>query len=128
MKTKSAANSAPMRANLYYLASHLPTLAAELKDAGLPRPAPWKSIRDLPYLGAVIREATGVNPGIAMIFERVVPYEGFTLPDGRYLPAGAKVDINPFVPNRDNGIFGDNAHSFNPGRWLQGQNGSNEQF
>lgn len=103
-------------------------LAAELRDAALPTPAPWKSIRDLLYLDAVIREAMRINPGIAMIFERVVPDGGFTLPDGRYLPADTKIGINPFVTNRDYGVFGDDADSFNPDRWLQGEAESVQQF
>jgi cytochrome P450 len=124
-------SSATMRAILYYLAkspSASAKLVAELKDASLPTPAPWKSIRDLPYLDAVIREAMRVNPGIAMIFERVVPEGGFTLPDGRYIPAGTKIGINPSVTNRDYEVFGDDADSFDPDRWLQGKNESEEQF
>jgi cytochrome P450 len=124
-------SSATMRAILYYLAkspSASSKLAAELQAASLPTPAPWKSIRDLPYLDAVIRESMRVNPGIAMIFERVVPEGGFTLPDGRYIPAGTKIGCNPFVTNRDSGVFGDDADDFNPDRWLQGKNESAEEF
>ncbi|CAI7588358.1 unnamed protein product [Penicillium manginii] len=124
-------SSATMRAILYYLAkspSASEKLAAELQNASLPTPAPWKLIRDLPYLDAVIREAMRVNPGIAMIFERVVPEEGFTLPDGQYLPAGTKIGINPAVTNKDYGVFGEDADEFNPDRWFQGKDESNEHF
>ncbi|KAJ5570864.1 hypothetical protein N7535_004524 [Penicillium sp. DV-2018c] len=124
-------SSATMRAAVYYLAKSpnaTAKLAAELKSAGIVAPAPWKKIRDLPYLDAVIRESVRVSPGIAMVFERVVPEGGFTLPDGRYLPAGTKVGINPFVTNRDYGVFGDGADDFNPDRWLQGKDESSEHF
>ncbi|KAJ5281445.1 hypothetical protein N7478_006817 [Penicillium angulare] len=124
-------SSATMRAVLYYLAKvpHASAkLAAELSAASLPVPAPWKSIRELPYLDAVITEALRINPGIAMLFERVVPEAGFTLPDGRYLPAGTKVGINPFVTNRDHEVFGNDADDFNPDRWLPGDNENTEQF
>lgn len=124
-------SSATMRAAVYYLAknpSATTKLAAELSAAGICAPAPWKEIRNLPYLDAVIREAMRMNPGIAMIFERVVPEGGFTLPDGRYLPAGTKVGINPFVTNRDYGIFGGDADNFNPDRWMQGKDESSERF
>lgn len=124
-------SSATIRAAVYYLAKS-PTamikLAAELKAAGISTPAPWKEIRDLQYLDAVIREALRVNPGVAMILERIVPEGGFTLPDGRYLPAGTKAGINPFVTNRDFGVFGDDADDFNPDRWLQDKNESPENF
>ncbi|KAJ5673992.1 hypothetical protein N7462_009431, partial [Penicillium macrosclerotiorum] len=124
-------SSATMRAVLYYLAkspSASTKLYSELQAASLPTPASWKSIRDLPYLDAVIREAMRVNPGIAMIFERVVPEGGFTLPDGRYLPAGTKVGCNPFVTNHDVEVFGSDADSFNPDRWLPGKNENSESF
>lgn len=124
-------SSAIMRAAVYYLAKSpaaTAKLATELKAAGISSPAPWKEIRDLPYLDVVIREALRVNPGIAMIFERVIPEGGFTLPDGRYLPAGTKAGINPFVTNRDFGVFGDDADEFNPDRWLQGKDESSENF
>lgn len=124
-------SSATMRAILYYLAKTpfaSEKLVAELKAAALPTPAPWKSIRDLPYLDAVIRESMRLNPGIAMIFERVVPAEGFKLPDGRYIPAGTKIGINPYVTNRDYGVFGDDADSFNPDRWLEGDSEGPDEF
>ncbi|KAJ5324198.1 hypothetical protein N7476_002798 [Penicillium atrosanguineum] len=95
-------SSATMRAIVYYLSkspSATAKLVAELKEATLATPAPWKSIRDLTYLDAVIREAMRINPGIAMIFERVVPE-----------------------------VFGDDADNFNPDRWLQGKNESDEHF
>lgn len=115
--------SATMRATVYYLAKTPDAscrLADELTQASLTIPAKWKDINALPYLDAVIRESIRMNPGLAMILERVVPDEGFTLPDGRYIPAGTKVGINPFVTNRDNGVFGEDADSFNPDRWLKG--------
>ena len=124
-------SSATMRAAVYYLAKSsaaMAKLATELKAASISSPAPWEEIRDLPYLDAVIREALRVNPGIAMIFERVVPEGGFTLPDGRYLPAGTKAGINLFVTNRDFGVFGDDADEFNPDRWLQGKDENPENF
>jgi cytochrome P450 len=124
-------SSATMRAAVYYLAkTPLATtkLAAELNAAGISAPAPWKRIRDLSYLDAVIRETMRMNPGIAMIFERIVPEGGFTLPDGRYLPAGTKAGINPFVTNRDYEVFGEDADTFNPDRWLQGEDESSGHF
>ncbi|KAJ5949664.1 hypothetical protein N7454_001248 [Penicillium verhagenii] len=126
-------SSATMRAVLYYLAkapASRAKLAAELSAAALPasKPAAWVLIRDLPYLDAVIRESMRLNPGIAMVFERVVPEGGFTLPDGRYLPAGTKVGSNPFVTGRDYGVFGEDADSFNPDRWLRSEGESEEAF
>ncbi|KKK15010.1 hypothetical protein ARAM_007359 [Aspergillus rambellii] len=123
--------SSTMRAIVYYLAKDSDAyqkLVTELESASLSLPAQWKDIRELPYLDAVIREGMRINPGIAMVFERVVPDGGFTLPDGRYIPAGTKVGINPAVTNRDYGVFGDDADVFRPDRWLKRDDESAEAY
>lgn len=113
--------SAVMRAVVYYLAKApeaYEKLSQELATARLSMPAQWKDIKNLTYLDAVLREATRFNPGISMVFERIVPEGGFSLPDGRFIPAGTKVGINPAVISRDYEVFGADADSFNPDRWL----------
>lgn len=123
--------SSVMRAVVYYLAKSpaaYQKLIDELDNAKLPLPAKWEAARSLPYLDAVVQESMRINPGIAMILERVVPDGGFTLPDGRFIPAGTKVGINPAVTNRDSGIFGEDVDSFNPNRWLKKEGEDQEQF
>lgn len=123
--------SAVMRAVVYYLAKSPDThqkLVNELDNAKLSLPAKWEAARSLPYLDAIVQEALRMNPGIAMIFERVVPDGGFTLPDGRFIPAGTKVGINPAVTNHDSEIFGDDVDSFNPDRWLKKAGEAQEHF
>jgi cytochrome P450 len=123
--------SATMRAAVYYLAKNADAyqkLVSEISSASLVLPAQWKDIRDLPYLDGVIRESMRLNPGIAMVFERVAPAGGFTLPDGRYIPAGTKVGINPAVTNRDYAVFGEDADDFRPDRWLRSDDETAEQY
>ncbi|ESZ98305.1 benzoate 4-monooxygenase cytochrome P450 [Sclerotinia borealis F-4128] len=123
--------SSIMRAVVYYLSkspSAYTKLTDELYNANLSLPAQWKDIRDLPYLNAVLRESIRMNPGIAMILERVVPESGFTLPDGRYIPGGTNVGINPAVTNHDQNVFGIDADSFNPDRWLKEEGESQQAF
>ncbi|KAL3491635.1 cytochrome P450 [Aspergillus germanicus] len=123
--------SATMRAAVYYLAKNADAyqkLVSELSSASLVLPAQWKDIRDLPYLDGVIRESMRLNPGIAMVFERVAPEGGFTLPDGRYIPAGTKAGINPAVTNRDYAIFGEDADDFRPDRWLKRDDETAEKY
>lgn len=123
--------SATMRAIVYYLAKTphaYKKLVDELDKAQLSLPAKWKDVNGLPYLDAVIREGYRINPGIAMVFERVVPEGGLTLPDGQFIPAGTKVGINPAVTNRDYDVFGTDADSFNPDRWLKQEGESQEGF
>lgn len=123
--------SATMRAVVYYLSKNeraYAKLVAELDEANLTLPARWADVQNLPYLGAVLRETMRVNPGIAMVFERVVPSGGYTLPDGRYLPAGTKVGHNPAVTNRDYDVFGNDADEYNPDRWMKGEGESEEVY
>jgi cytochrome P450 len=123
--------SATMRAVVYFLAktpAAYEKLVNELDEVDLELPARWKDIHSLPYLDAVISESLRVNPGIPMIFERVVPEGGFTLPDGRHIPAGTKVGINPAVTNRDYDVFGDDADTFDPDRWLRSKDESQQAF
>jgi cytochrome P450 len=123
--------SAIMRAVTYHLAKHpkaYQDLVSELDSANLSLPAQWKDIRNLPYLDAVLRETMRISPGLAMILERVVPHGGFTLPDGRFIPAGTVVGINPAVTNHDYRVFGHDADSFDPNRWLRKAEESEEEF
>ncbi|OAA38812.1 Cytochrome P450 [Metarhizium rileyi] len=94
-------------------------LHAELREANLGLPAKWKDISRLPYLDAVIREAARVNPAVGLMFEREVPAAGFQLPDGRFIPAGTNVGINPTVVTRDARVFGQDVDRFVPERWLR---------
>ncbi|KAL4881373.1 cytochrome P450 [Aspergillus karnatakaensis] len=123
--------SATMRAAVYYLAKNMDAyrkLVSELTAASLTFPAQWKDIRELPYLDAVIRESMRLNPGIAMVFERVAPEGGYTLPDGRYIPAGTKVGISPAVTNRDYAVFSEDADVFRPDRWLKRDGEGDEEY
>lgn len=110
-----------MRAAVWFIVKHPAVKAkmvAELDAAKLSYPAKYKEILKLPYLGAVIRESMRMNPGVGLMLERYVPAGGLTLPDGRFVPAGTKVGLNPTVVTRDRGVFGDNVESFVPERWL----------
>jgi len=49
---------------------------------------------------------------------RAVPEPGFTLPDGRFIPAGKTVGLNPSVMTRDRNVYGPDADIFRPERWL----------
>lgn len=66
-----------------------------------------------------MRESMRVHPGVSMMLERYVPDTGLNLPDGRYVASGTRVGINPFVVNRNSSVFGSDADTFRPERWLQ---------
>ncbi|KAK8878771.1 cytochrome P450 monooxygenase [Apiospora arundinis] len=98
-------------------------LAADLSGTNGDSPAvvpPYSACRKLPYLEAVVREATRLHPGVCMLLERYVPAPGLTLPDGRFVPAGTAVGVNPYVAGRNAGVWGADPNTFRPERWLRG--------
>jgi cytochrome P450 len=94
-------------------------LRTALQEANLTFPVAYDDAKDIPYLNAIISEATRMHPGIGFPLERVVPEEGLRLPDGRFLPAGTLVGMNPWVLNSDQAVYGPDADQFIPERWLQ---------
>ncbi|OAQ87455.1 cytochrome P450 [Purpureocillium lilacinum] len=120
-----------LRAIVYHLAKSSPAyrkLVAELDAAQFSLPAQWKDVSKLLYLDAVIYEAARMAPSIGSMLERIVPAKGLELPDGRYIPAGTKVGINPCVISRDTHVFGDDVDSFKPERWLQRPDEDDQQY
>lgn len=106
------------------------TLTEEVRHE-IPRhevPASYKQSRAIPYVDAVVREATRMLPGVAMTMERYVPPGGYTLPNGDYLPPETKVGMSPYITNRNKAIYGDDSSEFRPERWLQDANESEEEY
>ncbi|KAK3317824.1 cytochrome P450 [Cercophora scortea] len=113
------------RAIIYHLIRN-PTahdkLRAELDAANLPFPASYDETHNsskLPYLEAVIKEGLRIHPPVGLCLERVVPSPGLELPDGRFIPAGTTVGVNPSVVTRDRQAYGPDADEFRPDRWLR---------
>ncbi|KAK4235413.1 cytochrome P450 [Achaetomium macrosporum] len=94
-------------------------LVAELDAANVTMPAQFKDIKNLPYLDAVMYESQRISPALGLMLEREVPAGGLRLADGRVIPAGTKVGINPCVVTRDGGLYGDDVETFRPERWLR---------
>ncbi|KAI1259170.1 cytochrome P450 [Xylariaceae sp. FL1019] len=67
---------------------------------------------------ATITEALRIHPATGLLLERVVPKGGATL-HGYFLPEDTLIGVNPWVINRDKGIFGEDAHQFRPERWIE---------
>jgi cytochrome P450 len=94
-------------------------LCRELREANLSTPVTFKQARELPYLNAVINEGMRLRPAIGLLLERVVPETGLILNDGRFIPKGNKVGINPYVIHQNEDIFGQFPEAFKPERWLR---------
>lgn len=52
-------------------------------------------------------------------YERYVPAEGLTLPNGVFIPPGTAVGLNPSILGRNTSVFGPDAEEFRPERWLR---------
>lgn len=69
-----------------------------------------------------------MHPVIGGILERIVPAEGLTLPDGRFIAPDTKVGISAWVSSRDKDIYGEDSDVFRPERWLQADSESDSDF
>jgi cytochrome P450 len=77
----------------------------------------------LPYLVACCKEGMRLHPSVGLSLPRHVPAPGMEIA-GRFFPSGSRVGINAAVVQYDEGIFGSDAATFNPDRWL-GDSASN---
>ena len=116
--------------SLAQLQKELDTALSESKISA-PSPTWTESQQHLPYLCAVVKEGIRLNPALSLPLERIVPHEGLSLQheDGTttFLPAGTVIGINPWVFHRSPHVFGSDAESWNPSRWL-GENEKTKQM
>jgi cytochrome P450 len=77
----------------------------------------WNEVRDLPYLGAVVKEALRCHPAAGLPLERVTPPAGITV-NGHFLPGGTIVGCSPWTVHLDESVFGEKTDHFKPERWL----------
>ncbi|KAI1851408.1 hypothetical protein JX265_000358 [Neoarthrinium moseri] len=113
-----------LTAILYYLLSHPASLEklrkevdSSFQDGKLSTKPTFKESQSMPYLQAVIKEALRMHPATGLPLERVVPPGGATIA-GRFFPEGTVVGINSWVEHRNTHIFGPDAGTFRPERWL----------
>ncbi|GAM89095.1 hypothetical protein ANO11243_071300 [Dothideomycetidae sp. 11243] len=117
-----------LRAIFYYLlkdpakmAALMAELLAQQREGHFNQEAKfvkWEEVRELPYLGAVIKEALRCHPAVGLTLERVVPEQGITI-CGQFLPGGTIVGCSPWVIHRSKDIYGPDSHIFRPERWLE---------
>ncbi|TLS20886.1 uncharacterized protein PpBr36_10754 [Pyricularia pennisetigena] len=76
----------------------------------------------LPYLQAVIREGMRVKVPVLCNFPRDIPPGGETWEvdgDQVFIPGGTDVGYSGYAMHHDKRIYGDDAESFRPERWLE---------
>ncbi|KAL1889979.1 hypothetical protein Sste5346_008558 [Sporothrix stenoceras] len=99
------------------LGLHPEVVAKMRKEAlTLPESPSFSDIDRLPYLDAVIRECLRYQTPVAGI-PRVAQHDVFVA--GRRVPKGTTLMPVPAVLHRNKTLWGDDATTFNPDRWLK---------
>ncbi|GIZ48492.1 hypothetical protein CKM354_001155000 [Cercospora kikuchii] len=88
------------------------------REGRISNPVTFKEAQNMPYLQAVIKEALRIHPATGQILARIVPASGAEL-CGYHVPAGTCVGINAWALHRDTSIWGPDADTFRPERWLE---------
>ncbi|KAF4974568.1 hypothetical protein FZEAL_8540 [Fusarium zealandicum] len=73
--------------------------------------------QELPFFQACLKESLRVFGPVPMGLARVAPKGGLSVGD-RTLPEGTIVSVSPWVIHHSKEIWGQDAHEFNPDRWL----------
>lgn len=126
----SDSTSVSLRACIYFLCRHPHTLLKLQNEldknstaislaasSATPAIISWATAQDLPYLNAVIDECLRLHPPGSILSERVVPDGGLCV-DNVEVPSGTIVGMNGWLTQRDPSVFGLDADSFRPERWL----------
>ena len=100
-------------------------LMVELDSMNAERSTPYKELRKLPYLTAVIAESMRLFPSVGFPLERIVPQGGLKIPDGRIVPQGTIVAMNAWVLHHQP-VFGHDTDTFRPERWFKGEDEDEE--
>jgi cytochrome P450 len=79
----------------------------------------YRETVQLPYLVACCKEGMRLHPSIGLSLPRHVPAGGRQIA-GHFFPAGTTVGISAPVLHANKEIFGEDAATFNPDRWLRG--------
>lgn len=78
----------------------------------------YEDTKSFPFLRAVVDESRRRYPAVAMPLERHVPETGLTLPNGKYIPPGYIVGMDPYTIGL-NEVWGKDSKEFRPERWLR---------
>ncbi|EEU41315.1 uncharacterized protein NECHADRAFT_46257 [Fusarium vanettenii 77-13-4] len=90
------------------------------REGRLSDPIKFQEAQELPYLQAVIKEALRLHPGVGTQLTRIVPKGGVVI-EGQYFPEGVEVGVNAYALYHNQDVFGKNASSFQPERWLESE-------
>lgn len=89
----------------------------EIVDVCGVRGPDYEDMGRLPYLQAVLSEALRLYPSVPL--DAKVAECDDSLPDGTFVPRGTVVLYNVYGMGRDPAIWGEDAETFRPERWLE---------
>jgi hypothetical protein len=96
-------------------------LIKEIDDATssgkLSTPPTFREASDLPFLCATIKEAMRMHPSVGLTMPRITPAGGLEVA-GTHIPAGYSIGMNAAVVGYDEDVYGPDAHTFQPKKWL----------
>jgi cytochrome P450 len=114
-----------LRCTMFYLMTNPPAWnrlrAAIDKEAAKHRETPFvpeASLRNIPYLQAVIKEGLRMWPPLTGTRAKKAPPEGWVI-GSKFIPGGTEVGQCVWGLRRDVEIFGADAPLFRPERWLE---------
>ncbi|KAF2753440.1 flavonoid 3',5'-hydroxylase [Pseudovirgaria hyperparasitica] len=73
-----------------------------------------------PYFVACVKESLRLRPSAPSIFPRVTREGGLMVGD-IHIPAGTEVSCQAWISNRDPEVYGADADTYKPERWLEGE-------
>ena len=113
-----------MRSVFYHLMKS-PEIYAELvreiddttASGQLSSPPSFHEASDLPFLCATIKEAMRLHPSVGLTMPRITPVGGLEV-TGTHVPGGYSIGMNAAVVGYNEDVYGPDAHTFQPKRWL----------
>ncbi|KAK5553515.1 hypothetical protein LTR46_008490 [Exophiala xenobiotica] len=116
-----------LRSMIYYLLQSphcLSKLVTEIDEATATEETSHQTVvtyeqaNRMPYLQAVMNEALRIHSIVGHSMQRVVPSEGIQI-GAYYIPSGTIIGTSPYVLGRSEAIYGPDAKTFRPERWLE---------
>lgn len=93
-------------------------LRTEISSNPISSPIQDAEARKLPYLQAIIKEGLRIFPPVVGLMSKEVPPSGDVI-NNQFVPGGTKIGYGAYGIFRDKQMWGQDADTFRPERWLE---------